>query len=454
MLNKVFLAFVLIGIILASSGLVFAEVVNEGVNCIIGYRCGSGYDTHSPKWNPDGSKMAYIYEETEENLDVWVVDADGSNKTQLTKDYYEDTLEYGMEWNPDGSKMAYISEENTRYNIWIMDSDGGDKAQLTTDGRSNNIAWSPDGSKIVYCIRNLASIKDVYSNIWVMNPDGSNKIQLTTGWNCYNPVWSPDGSKMAYESHATENPGIWVMDSDGKNKIKLERSMFDINTYCFDKNPRWSPDGSKILFVSNRDQTTSYQWGLWTVNPTLSNPESLTKKMIGETFNNPTFSPDGSKIAFTKNYESIWVMDLDDKNEVELYPKNTTVSDGYFYDLTWNPNGSKIAFTAKKNANFDHSKTIYAMNLGGIITPAPTPSPTPAPTLVPVPTPTNTTVPSLNLTPTFAKTPTVTPSPTPAYVPTPTPKATKRPEEDVPGFETIFAVATLLCAVYLFKRKG
>ena len=140
-------------------------------------------------------------------------------------------------------------------------------------------------------------------------------------------------------------------------------------------------------------------------------------------------------------------MDLDDKNEMELYPKNTTVSDGYFYDLTWNPNGSKIAFTAKKNANFDHSKTIYVMNLGGMI------APTPVPTLVPVPTPTNTTVPSLNLTHTFATKPTVTPSPTPAYVPTPTPKATKGPEQDVPGFDAIFAVAALLGAVYLFRRK-
>lgn len=77
---------------------------------------------------------------------------------------------------------------------------------------------------------------------------------------------------------------------------------------------------------------------------------------------------------------------------------------------------------------------------GPVVMPTPTPSPTP--TIAPTPT--------ITPTPTPTPSPSPSPSPTPTVAPTPTPT----PEEDVPGFEAVFAIAGLLAVAYLLRRRG
>jgi len=52
------------------------------------------------------------------------------------------------------------------------------------------------------------------------------------------------------------------------------------------------------------------------------------------------------------------------------------------------------------------------------------------------------------------KGPVVMPTPTPSPSPTPTIAPTPTPEEGVPGFEVVFAIAGLLAVAYLFRRRG
>ena len=156
--------------------------------------------------------------------------------------------------------------------------------------------------------------------------------------------------------------------------------------------------------------------------------------MTGSTFSNPVWNQDGSKIAFTIDDKEIWVMDGDGKNEVKLYPDETTF-EGYFYNLEWSPDGSKIAFSGKKDSYTEFS-TIYVMDLLEVITPTLTPEPTS--TIVPTSTPINTTSPPLNITNTSnaTSTPIKSPLPTPPETHTQTPPVTtQEPEGDLQGFE-------------------
>ena len=250
------------------------------------------------------------------------------------------------------------------------------------------------------------------------------------------------------------------MDSNGDNEIRLERLKFDASTYCFDRTPKWSPDGSKVMFISNRNEYSQHQWNIWVVNSNLSNPESLTDEIPEGPFNNPKWSPDGSKIVFTKHDESIWIMDANGSNETELYPGSLDPK-GYVYDLEWSPDGLMISFTQSKYTS-GGSRTIYVMELGGII--IPTPEPTSTPTPEPSETPLNTTEPEINLTTenaTTSPTPTLTPTTTPPLSPTtaPTPIASQKPEENDPDFFPILAISALFVIVivagfvYLFKTK-
>lgn len=78
----------------------------------------------------------------EETKDIWRVNIDGSNKTQMT----DDGDSYDPAWAPDSSKVAWISGGN----IWMMDKDGKQKKQLTYSGNDRLPAWSPDGKKIAF----------------------------------------------------------------------------------------------------------------------------------------------------------------------------------------------------------------------------------------------------------------------------------------------------------------
>jgi TolB protein len=165
------------------------------------------------------------------------MDADGSNQTKIS-DHLNGSD--SPSWSPDGSKIAYI---NMGW-IWVVNADGSGRTNLHTDtttGFSNSRPlWSPDGAKIAF-----VSNRDDNDEIYIMNADGSNETNLTN-----NPdydkkhTWSPDGSKIAYISTTEDSNGpdndIYVMNADGSNQTKLADSVDGLNPGSVSA-PAWSP---------------------------------------------------------------------------------------------------------------------------------------------------------------------------------------------------------------------
>jgi Tol biopolymer transport system component len=83
-----------------------------------------------PRWSPDGSKLVFEF-----NNDLWLMDATGTNLTQLT--ITENISEALPSFSPDGSKIVYSSNEgpnqtvSSDVNIWHMRIDGTGKTQVT-----------------------------------------------------------------------------------------------------------------------------------------------------------------------------------------------------------------------------------------------------------------------------------------------------------------------------------
>jgi Tol biopolymer transport system component len=261
--------------------------------------------------------------------EIYVMNSDGTNQVNLTHNPV-----YGgwsPSWSPDGSKIAFVSSRLVEdppgvgwLDIYVMNSDGSNQTNLTNNSIGDgDPCWSPDGSKIAFYSDREGF---PYLRIYVMNSDGSNQTKLTNNpADDMGPSWSPDGSKMAFFSNRDGNYEIYVMNSDGTNQVNLTNNPFD------DEEPSWSPDGSKIAFTSNRDGG----WKILVMNSDGSNQTNLSNNGVGG--DDPCWSPDGSKIAFTSEgdglpYLHIYVMNSDGTNQT--YLTNNPAND---YAPSWSP---------------------------------------------------------------------------------------------------------------------
>ncbi len=133
--------------------------------------------------------------------------------------------------------------------VWIMDVDGSNRTQLTFDEEGGmDPSFSPDGEKIMYQI--WSDNGDL--EIWTMNPDGTNQKKiLGDSWYPRNPVFMPDGKilfnagRISPHSRDVGAPSIWMMDQDGSDKTLLIPSRI---TSVGSERASISPNGTQIVF--------------------------------------------------------------------------------------------------------------------------------------------------------------------------------------------------------------
>ena len=153
-----------------------------------------------PDFSPDGGKIVFTAKPAgSPTRDIYVIDSDGSGLTQLTSGSVDNAY---PAFSPDGTKIVFSSRRTGTSQVWMMNADGSDQTQLTFDAQPKDQVpdWSPDGSKIAY-LADTHGIADIvnpsWGDIWVMNADGSDQHQITHDATDYGTAWSPDGSRIA-----------------------------------------------------------------------------------------------------------------------------------------------------------------------------------------------------------------------------------------------------------------
>jgi Tol biopolymer transport system component len=275
----------------------------------------------SPEAISEPCKIAF-FSHREAGQNIWVMEPDGSNQSQVTFNKYDDNF---ISWSPDGEQVVFRSYRDGDAEIFIMNADGTNIRQLTdNESCDRGPKWSPQGDKIAFFSDRSDSFQ-VYS----MAIDGSNIQQLTTDHGVYGEPawpfldWSPDGGQIAFTSDRDGDMEIFVMNADGS---EIRQLTFNDG---FEAAPDWSPDGQQIAFSSDRYGDEE----IFVMDPFGENIRQLTSnKSISA---NPDWSPDGSKIVFISDRDGdfeVWIMDADGGNQTQL-----TFNDAPEYFPQWSP---------------------------------------------------------------------------------------------------------------------
>ncbi len=256
----------------------------------------TGIRNSTPAFSPDGRTIAYMAERRGVRADVWLMDADGNNRRQLTSDPAAD---YFPAWYPGGKEIAFISEREGRLRMWSIPVAGGKESLLFEFGEKEMAQLSPDGKQVAYSF-NLNGI----FNIWTTPTAGGPQKQLTfdqelAGW----PCWSPDGQSLAFQARRGDDTQIMVVSASGGPSIQLT------SNHGHSWSNGWSPDGDKIAFAGSRDGI----WNVWWVSRSEKRQRQLTHNTKPNAYVRfPSWSPLGNQIVYeyTEVKGNIYVMYL------------------------------------------------------------------------------------------------------------------------------------------------
>ena len=265
--------------------------------------------------------------------------------------------------NPGGppASIAFTSNRDFNNEIYVMNPDNSDQTRLTFDSRSDRRPdISPNGHQIVFSSNRITPDNPEGDfEIFVENSDGNDVRQLTfnkavdptkaeDSW----PRWSPNGQWIAFYSNANDESDyeIYLIRPDGTD---LTRVTYHAG---LDQYPEWSPNGKQLAIRRDLD--------IYLIDVDGSNPIQLTSATAPAFNQMASWSPDGKQIAFlstSAGYASVFVMDTDGMNQVNLTPKPVGASPWSSRAPGWSRNGQHIYFTGLR-PEAGANEQIFVMN--------------------------------------------------------------------------------------------
>ncbi len=210
------------------------------------------------------------------SYDIYLAREDGQILKKLT-----DAEGYDAEatvcWKT--KRIVYTSLASGDLDLWVMNSDGSGKRQITNRlGYDGGAVFSRDGSKLVWrahyppdaaavsrykelLARNLIAPMKV--EIIVADGEGRNPRQITNfGCAAFAPTFTPDGKKIVFASNHhncdSRNFELYMMNLDGSG---LEQLTHFGGFVSF---PEFSPDGRHLVFVSDWQAKSPREFNVFT----------------------------------------------------------------------------------------------------------------------------------------------------------------------------------------------
>jgi dipeptidyl aminopeptidase/acylaminoacyl peptidase len=252
-----------------------------------------------PQIRPDGAAVAYVRVTHEVMSDsarrsIWLIDVDSGQQVPLVSG---NGSYASPRWSPDGKRLAYIASDGGRAQLYVRWMASGQATRLTElTATPGDLSWSPDGTAIaftlftpdekptlgvappkpeganwapplevitdiIYRVDGAGYLKPGYTHVYVVAAEGGAPRQLSFGsYNEAGPVaWSPDGRYVLVAGNRLEG---WRREPVNTEIYRISVSDARITPLTQrvgpDTSPQISPDGSKIAYLGFDDRLLGF----------------------------------------------------------------------------------------------------------------------------------------------------------------------------------------------------
>lgn len=232
------------------------------------------------------TRIAYITVDRDDNETLHtltVADADGFNDQPLLAANYP---LMSPRWSPDGKKIAFVSFRGNRSSINVVTLESGSIDVVTKfPGINGAPAWSPDGKKLAMVLS-----KDGAPKIYLLNLESKELMRLTSGGAIdTEPFWHPNGSSIYFTSNRGGKPQIYRVDllSGG-----IERVTFEGN---YNTTPSITPDGRNLVMLHQSKKGT---YNIAVQDMDTGKVKLLTRSALEDS---PSVAPNGTMVLYGIN---------------------------------------------------------------------------------------------------------------------------------------------------------
>jgi TolB protein len=201
-----------------------------------------------PAWSHDGRRIAFgSTRGGGNNLDIWIMDADGSNPVRLTD---HAAPEHYPAWAHDDKSIFFTAERDGRgeiYRVWLHDK----RVDRITNGINRAImpATSRDGRYLAYAAQMIMNFQ-----LHLIDLTTGQSRQITSGEGSCRPAFAPDSNEIAFVRMGEPSHLETVRESGPRVLLKDQR--------LWSYYPDYSPDGRYIAFSVSPEHHEGEDWDL------------------------------------------------------------------------------------------------------------------------------------------------------------------------------------------------